>query len=199
MARKIKESKIKEMIYFYKNNNVSLQQVADKFNVSKATVWQYMRKNNIKIDAQRTKIGKKAWNSGLTKNTDSRVAKYAKTKSKDYILDGYKMTWSDKLNKSVREHHKVWFENTGIWPNTKIGEQIHHIDGDKLNNNFNNLVLCTAAEHTEIHKKYEQLVCKLIKNGIVKFNKKDNSLDIEYLEEFLDLKMELDYGSDRSW
>lgn len=79
------------------------------------------------------------------------------------------------------------------------GEQIHHIDGDRLNNNFDNLILCTVSEHTEIHKKYEQLVFDLIKNGIVKFNKKDNSLDIEYLDEFLRLKMELDCGSDRSW
>ncbi len=186
MARKIEESKVKEMIEYYKNNNVSLQEVANKFNVSRPTVWQYMKKNGIKIDAQRTKIGKKSWNSGLTKQTDKRVVKYAKTKSKDYILDGYKMTWSDVLNKSVREHHKIWHKNMGKWPDSNKNEQIHHIDGDKLNNNFDNLVLCSVSEHTKIHKSYENLVYKMIKNGIVEFDKVNNELNLHSLKETLE-------------
>lgn len=31
-------------------------------------------------------------------------------------------------------------------------EIIHHIDRDKLNNNIKNLMLCTRAEHIEIHR-----------------------------------------------
>lgn len=186
MARKIEESKVKEMIKYYKNNNVSLQEVADKFNISKPTVWQYMKKNDVKVDAQRTKVGKKVWNSGLTKATDNRVAKYAKTKSKDYILDGYKMIWSDVLNKSVREHHKVWYENTNMWPDSSKKEQIHHIDGDKLNNDFDNLVLCSVSEHTKIHKGYENLTYKLIKEGLVKFDKAKNELNLEQLKNILE-------------
>lgn len=187
MARKIEESVVKEMIEYYKDNNVSLQEVADKFNISRPTVWAYMKKNDIKVDAQRTKIGKKAWNSGLTKSTDSRIVKYAKTKSKDYILDGYRMTWSDVLNKSVREHHKIWYENTNHWPNSDKNEQIHHIDGDKLNNNFHNLVLCSVSEHTKIHKSYENLVYKLIKADIVQFDYDTNTLDCENLFNVLNL------------
>jgi hypothetical protein len=30
-------------------------------------------------------------------------------------------------------------------------EEIHHIDGNKLNNSINNLLLCTHAEHARIH------------------------------------------------
>ena len=128
MARKIEESKVREMIKYYKNHSVSLQDVSDKFNISRPTVWQYMKKNSVKVDAQRTKVGKKAWNSGLTKATDDRVVKYAKTKSKDYILDGYKMIWSDILNKSVREHHKVWHENTNKWPDFSKNEGFKNIN-----------------------------------------------------------------------
>jgi len=174
------------MIKYYESNNVSLQGVADKFNISRPTVWQYMKKNGIKVDAQRTKIGKKAWNTGLTKATDSRVIKYAKTKSKDYIKDGYKMVWSDTLNKSVREHHEVWYKNTGTWPNFNNKEQIHHIDGDKLNNKFSNLVLCSVSEHTRIHKSYEVLTYKLIKEGLVKFDKVKNELNVDGLIEILE-------------
>ena len=145
-----------------------------------------MKNSNVKVDIQRTKKGKKAWNSGLSKQTDARVAKYAKTKSKDYILDGYKMTWSDNLNKSVREHHKVWFEKYNHWPDSSKGEQIHHIDGDRLNNNINNLQICSVSEHTRIHKVYEQLVFKLIKEKLVFFDKSTNKLNIDVLNEYLE-------------
>ena len=188
MARKIEKSEIKKIIEYYKNNNLSMQQVADKFKVSKGTVFQIMKKHGIKIDAQRTKMNKKAWNSGLSKSTDQRVAKYAKTKSKEYILDGYRMVWSDILNKSVREHHKIWFENTGYWPNSKIGDQIHHIDGNKLNNDFNNLALCSVQKHSEIHKQYEELTCKLMQLGFVKFNIKKLKLEYDDFLRFIQLK-----------
>ena len=182
MGRKIKESIIKEMISYYKNNNVSLQQVSNKFEVSKGAVHRHIKKSGVKVDPQRNKTGKKSWNTGLTKHTDERVLKYAKTHSKEYISsDGYRRVWSDDLNKTVREHHKTWFKETGYWPNTKIGEQIHHIDGDKLNNNFNNLVLCTVGEHTEIHKSYEQLVFILLKEKLVFFNKSTNKLEYKDL------------------
>lgn len=174
------------MIDYYKNNDVTLQELGDKFNVTKETAWKHMKNANVKVDIQRTKRGKKVWNSGLSKQTDARVAKYAKTKSKDYILDGYKMTWSDDLNKSVREHHKVWFEKNGYWPDSSKGKQIHHIDGDKLNNDIDNLQLCSVAEHTRIHKLYEQLVFKLIKEKLVSFDKGTNKLNTDVLNEYLE-------------
>lgn len=181
MAKKITESILNDMVDYYTNNNVTLQELGNKFNVTKETAWRHMKNAGVIIDAQRTKRGKKAWNSGLSKHSDNRVAKYAKTKSKDYILDGYRMTWSDELNKSVREHHKVWFEKHGLWPDSSKGEQIHHIDGDKLNNDISNLVLCDVSEHTKIHKQYEELVFKLIKENLVYFDKQSNTLDAQCL------------------
>ena len=65
-------------------------------------------------------------------------------------------------------------------------EQIHHIDGDKLNNNFDNLVLCSVSEHTKIHKSYEALTCKLITEGLVKFDRVKNELNIDELIEALE-------------
>ena len=35
----------------------------------------------------------------------------------------------------------------------KNNEVVHHIDGDKLNNDINNLKLMTRKEHIEIHRK----------------------------------------------
>lgn len=44
---------------------------------------------------------------------------------------------------------------------TKLGrklkdtEIVHHIDGDKTNNNINNLCLMTAKEHSRLHREKE--------------------------------------------
>lgn len=52
------------------------------------------------------------------------------------------------------------------------GEGVHHIDGDKLNNDINNLILyANEKEHREIHNSLQDVSFDLIKNGIIKFNK----------------------------
>lgn len=51
-------------------------------------------------------------------------------------------------------------------------EVIHHIDGDKANNNIDNLVLCdNAREHNIIHTEMELFVEKLIKEKRVKYDR----------------------------
>lgn len=45
--------------------------------------------------------------------------------------------------------HYVWFLNTGHWPVS--GEDIHHIDGDRSNDEFSNLALMTHSEHSHMH------------------------------------------------
>lgn len=46
------------------------------------------------------------------------------------------------------EHRIVWEEHYGKIPE---GMQIHHIDGDKTNNDISNLQLLTPLEHSRIH------------------------------------------------
>ena len=47
------------------------------------------------------------------------------------------------------EHVMVWEKHYGKIPD---GHQIHHIDGDKKNNDISNLQLVTALEHKRIHE-----------------------------------------------
>ena len=63
----------------------------------------------------------------------------------------------------------------------KQTEIVHHIDGDKLNNNPENLiVLENMSEHTKMHKHLEKIALELVKEGTIKFDKEKR----EYLFPF---------------
>lgn len=47
-------------------------------------------------------------------------------------------------------HRHIMSIYLGRWINSE--EHVHHLDGNKLNNSIDNLVICTAAEHTKLHK-----------------------------------------------
>ena len=92
-------------------------------------------------------------------NTQTGVRK-CKNKPRSYISsDGYKMTKVvgeyDSRGKPLykREHILIMEEDLGRKLQTQrghMGEQIHHIDGDKLNNNIDNLLLCKDTRHHKI-------------------------------------------------
>jgi hypothetical protein len=50
-------------------------------------------------------------------------------------------------------------------------EVVHHIDGDKLNNDIENLDICTISEHNSCHGKAEKIVFQLYKEGKVGYDK----------------------------
>lgn len=190
MAKKIEESKVIEIIKYFTENSITYIEAAKYFNISTSTLSKILKENNIKIDAQRKRRGHKAWNSGLNKKVDLRVAKFAKTisstASSHRRRSGYLTEYSDVLQKSVKVHNKVWYENTAHWPNGKEGEQIHHIDNDKDNNNFNNLLLTTVSEHSKIHKEYEEVFIKLLRLDILKFNKETRGVDWKSFQELIE-------------
>lgn len=67
-------------------------------------------------------------------------------------------------------HRSVIADSIGR-PLTNI-EIVHHIDGDKLNNDLNNLFLCSNSSiHSSLHYNLEQIAMKLVKDGTVRFNK----------------------------
>jgi hypothetical protein len=51
------------------------------------------------------------------------------------------------------------------------GEVVHHIDGNKTNNDINNLDLCSVVEHNNCHAHLEWIVFELYKRGLVGYNK----------------------------
>jgi len=50
-------------------------------------------------------------------------------------------------------------------------EKVHHIDGDRLNNSIENLILCSQSEHIKLHFSLEKVAYELVKKGFIFFNK----------------------------
>lgn len=71
---------------------------------------------------------------------------------------GYHRVWDAEQKKYRFEHNIVWEKNYGKIPQ---GMQVHHIDGNKQNNNIENLKLVDALTHKRLHSGCIE------KNGII--------------------------------
>ena len=95
------------------------------------------------------KKGQKPWNAEKKEiySEETRI-KMRNKKLKDGYINkkGYKIITF--FGKRKMEHRKVYEDNFGKIPE---GFDIHHQDGNKLNNNLNNLHLMTKSEHTKLH------------------------------------------------
>ena len=101
-------------------------------------------------------------NSKNTKNEGKRKDK------RGYVLVG-RYHPSNKHGYTVYEHTLVMEEFLGrdLFP----AEAVHHIDGNKSNNNINNLFLCCHETHRKAEAGAIQLIYDLYKKGVVKFDK----------------------------
>lgn len=72
-------------------------------------------------------------------------------KNGEYILVTAPINYPGKKyrNKYCYEHHLIYWQHYGVIPNNN--EIIHHIDGNKHNNNINNLKLLTKNQHDIYH------------------------------------------------
>lgn len=107
----------------------------------------------------------------------------------EYISsDGYRMVKAEGefhasgRQKYKREHVVIYEKFLGRELKTTKGyhgEQIHHIDGNKLNNSLDNLTLCKdVTEHRNLHCQLEEIAYDLIKKGYIIFDKTNNTYKI---------------------
>ncbi len=98
---------------------------------------------------------KKQWKTICTPFPDSQVGN--RLVFRNPFLGGY-LCFYDKALKvneySINSlvHRWVWKKHNGRWP--RLGYHIHHKDGDKYNNNPNNLEEINGEEHFEMHSRY---------------------------------------------
>lgn len=77
----------------------------------------------------------------------------------------------------IREH--IFVMETHLQRRIEKGEVVHHIDGDKRNNDLSNLYLTTVAEHNKLHAESESIIFELVKKGIVKFNREIGRYELD--------------------
>jgi len=83
------------------------------------------------------------------KKWNSRGILSSSPKGYGYVTQkGYLRKWDIKQKRYRLEHNIVWEEHFGKIPENY---QIHHKDGNKLNNDINNLELVSPIYHKRIH------------------------------------------------
>jgi len=111
-----------------------------------------------------------------TKNVKVR-AKMSRNRRRDpngklsdgYVNRGYKYVLDKDTQKYILEHRAV-MQNTIDRVLTEK-EQVHHINGDKLNNLIENLYLCSScSDHNRVHASLQKAAFELVNAGIIKFD-----------------------------
>lgn len=102
--------------------------------------------------------------------------------------DGYKMVkcenefHSSGRQRYKKEHIDIYEKYIGRELKTQrgnMGEQVHHIDGDKLNNDISNLELCSdTREHRNLHCQMEEVAFELVRKGIIVYDKNTKKYSI---------------------
>lgn len=72
---------------------------------------------------------------------------------------------------NIKNHRKRYEKYHGI--TLKPKQPVHHIDGDKLNNeNIENLIHCdNFTEHSKIHASLQKIAFQLVKDGLIGFDR----------------------------
>lgn len=69
------------------------------------------------------------------------------------------------------KRHHIYVMEQHLCRALQPGEVVHHIDGDKQNNDFENLDVMSIDQHNQCHGKAEQVVFALLKQGIVQYDR----------------------------
>jgi hypothetical protein len=144
-----------------------------------------LEERTVVLDKRRkTNFCQKCVSTGTQKNIrrpDKSGTNSGRWNGGEYISsDGYRMIKCEGeyhpsgRQKYKKEHVLVMEKFLGRELKTQkggIGESVHHIDGDKLNNNIDNLILCNGSEdHRNLHANLEKVSYDLVRNGTIGFD-----------------------------
>lgn len=121
------------------------------------------------------KRGKPAYNRGKKLPPDKKGENHPKWKGGKFISsDGYVMRYVGKSSdigwQSYKKEHILIVEEL-LKRKLNGSEIIHHIDGDKLNNQVDNLYITNSTGHRVAHASIQTIGYVLYKSGIIGFDK----------------------------
>lgn len=82
---------------------------------------------------------------------------------------GHILKWVEDEKKHIQEHRLVYAEGVGLH-HSQINE-IHHLNGDKKDNRFENLIELNDTTHSLLHSQIEKLAFELVRSNHIVFNK----------------------------
>ncbi len=131
--------------------------------------------------------GKPGWNKGgIQKLADCQVGKvFINSSGYCEVYVGNAFDKKQRKDKYRLVHKLVaQVKNNDYLPKHSL---VHHIDGDKTNNNPTNLYLCKSkAIHQDIHTQLEEISMILVKSGVIRFDHEQGKYHLPHLEEILD-------------
>ena len=142
----------------YETTELTLQEIADKVGTTFSIVWYYV-KQNYSIE-QRKSRKRLSYQKSKQGNKNPMFGKFGNLHPgyKGEVSDGrgylmvLKPEWytGRKGSKHVFKHSLVMCEHLGL---TEIPEGfcVHHIDGNKHNNDIDNLMFLSISAHTKLH------------------------------------------------
>lgn len=139
---------------FYKEKK-TVKQIADFFGVHISSISSFRQRWNLPIRGWgngHPLLGKHHSISSINKIIKNRKNKNCGENNPNwkggmYICNGYRLI--KVCNKYIGEHRYIMEQSIKRKLNHK--EHIHHIDGNKINNDINNLIIISNCEHGKIH------------------------------------------------
>lgn len=106
---------------------------------------------------------------GLGDNLSRRVLKNKQGYKFSENPNDYTISYENGVRRSRRKLEHIAVMEKALGRELQKGEVVHHINGDKTDNEINNLFLCTRKEHGTLHKQLEGLAMELVKDGLIVF------------------------------
>lgn len=183
-SEEIEKKRIESLRYSIKTNGFSDEH--------KRRISEWHKGKPLSEETKAKMKGRKGWNKGLTKDTNSIVKLAAEKLSASLIKNGSrkleknsKWKWGIKMAKGyiflkVPNHprskpggyiaeHTLVMEKVVSRYLTKE-EVVHHIDFNRRNNTPENLFLCVRKKHNELHKNLNHYLKKLLDKGYIRWN-----------------------------
>lgn len=136
------KEQMENAIKAYSSGETSVRTVKDQFGIPPTSLLRYCRERNIPIKQPGFLNAKKdkhpTWKGGFRLDKDG----YIRTYAPDH-------PWP-RRGKYIHEHVRVMEIHLGR--KLKSDESVHHIDGNKLNNSLDNLLLTQKGAHSRFHR-----------------------------------------------